>query len=94
MNKNFKLLNISFVNGSYNDAFTRLNHGQFMVVPSGPGLSTIDNDIRYWESLKGADFAIPDSGLMIILARLFFNLKIKKLSGPKFLRLFPNRPSG
>ena len=88
MNKNFKLLNISFLNGSYNDAFTRLNHGQFMVVPSGPGLSTIDNDIRYWESLKGADFAIPDSGLMIILARLFFNLKIKKLSGPKFLRLF------
>ena len=59
-----------------------------MVVPSGPGLSTIDKDIKYFEALKGADFAIPDSGLMIILARLFFGLKIKKLSGPKLLRLF------
>jgi len=59
-----------------------------MVAPSGPGLSTIDKDIKYWNALKGADFAIPDSGLMILLARLFFALKINKLSGPKLLRLF------
>ena len=83
-----KLLDISFIDGDYHLAFSKLKKGQFMVVPSGPGLSTIDKDEKYWNALKGADFAIPDSGLMIILARLFFNLKIKKLSGPKFLRLF------
>ena len=59
-----------------------------MVAPSGPGLSTIDKDKLYYVALKEADFAIPDSGFMIILARLFFSLNINKLSGPKFLRLF------
>jgi N-acetylglucosaminyldiphosphoundecaprenol N-acetyl-beta-D-mannosaminyltransferase len=85
---NFRLFNISFINGIYEEAFSRLKDGEFMVVPSGPGLSSIDKDVKYWEALKGADFAIPDSGLMILLARLFFALKIKKLSGPKLLRLF------
>ena len=59
-----------------------------MVAPSGPGLSTIDKEVKYWEALRGADCAIPDSSLMIILARCFFRMNIKKLSGPKFLRLF------
>ncbi len=86
--KEFKLFGIPFINGNYNQAFSRLSKGQFMVVPSGPGLSTIDKDLKYYESLKCADFAIPDSGLMIILAKLFFGLNINKLSGPKFLRQF------
>lgn len=90
MNKSFRLFNISFVNGDYNTAFARLNEGQFMVVPSGPGLSTIDKDIKYWDALKGADFAIPDSGFMVILSRILFNYRIKKLSGPKFFRMFIN----
>lgn len=86
----FHIFNIGFINGDYSEAFSRLQKGQFMVVPSGPGLSTIDKDVRYWESLKGSDFAIPDSGFMIILSRLFFNYKIRKLSGPKFFRKFVN----
>ena len=86
MLKEFKLFNIPFINGDYNDVFFRLKKGQLMIAPSGPGLSAIDKDIKYWDALKGADFAIPDSGFMVFLARLFFGLKIKKLSGPKFLR--------
>jgi len=82
------MFNIPFIDGSFKEAFSRLEKGQFMVVPSGPGLATIDKDTRYWNALKGADFAIPDSGFMVILARVFFGLKFKKLSGPKFLRSF------
>ena len=84
------LFNIPFINGDYNDALSRLEKGEFMVAPSGPGLSTIDKDTKYWDALKGADFAIPDSGFMIILARIFYGYKIKKLSGPKFFRKFIN----
>jgi len=84
----YNIFGVKFVNGDYHDVFLRLLEKQFMVVPSGPGLSTIDKDKRYYTALKSADFAIPDSGFMIILARLFLNLKIKKLSGPKFLRMF------
>ncbi len=85
---NFKLFNISFINGVYEEAYSRLKKGEFMVVPSGPGLSTIDKDIKYWEALKGADFAIPDSGYMILLLRLLKRINIKKLSGYDFLRYF------
>ena len=85
---NFYIFHIEFINGNYEEAFSRLKKGEFMVVPSGPGLATIDKDLKYYESLKGADFAIPDSSFMVILARLFFRKRIKKLSGPKFLRLF------
>ena len=84
------LFNIPFINGDYNDALSRLKKGEFMVVPSGPGLSAIDKDIKYWDALTGADFAIPDSGFMVILARIFYGYKIKKLSGPKFFRKFIN----
>ena len=87
---NFEIFQINFINGIYSEAFSRLREGNFMVVPSGPGLSTIDKDIKYWEALRGADFAIPDSSLMVILARFFLNLKVKKLSGPKFFRKFVN----
>ena len=87
---NFSLFNINFVNGDYRDAFKHLKKESLMVVPSGPGLATIDKDLKYWQALKGADFAIPDSGFMVILARIFFGYKIRKLSGPKFFRKFIN----
>lgn len=85
-----EIFGVKFINGIYEVAFSRLLKKQFMVVPSGPGLSIIDKDDRYYHALKSADFAIPDSGFMIILLRLFFNIRIKKLSGPKFLRKFLN----
>ena len=86
----YNIFNIPFINGSYQEAFSGLREGCFMVVPSGPGLSIIDKDIKYWDALTGADFAIPDSGFMVILARIFYGYKIKKLSGPKFFRKFIN----
>ena len=75
-----EIFGVKFINGSYKIAFSRLLKKQFMVVPSGPGLSVIDKDDRYYNALKSADFAIPDSGFMIILLRLFFNTNLKKMS--------------
>ena len=59
-----------------------------MVVPSGPGLSSIGKDLQYTEAVKNADFAIPDSGFMVLLLRWLKGIKIKKLSGFKFLNFF------
>ncbi len=84
----YEIFGIHFINGNYHEAFNNLKKGQFMVVPSGPGLSTLDQDQKYWEALKGSDFAIPDSGLMIILYKLLYGKSLTKLSGPKFLRQF------
>jgi len=84
----FRIFNIKFINGDYKTAYKLLSNGGLMVAPSGPGLSNIDKEKKYYTALREADFAIPDSGLMVILSRLFFNIKIKKMSGPKFFRRF------
>ena len=62
--------------------------GRFMVVPSGPGLATIGKDLRYTESVQNSDFAIPDSGYMVLLVKLIKGKRIKKFSGYEFLRQF------
>ncbi len=56
-----------------------------MVVPSGPGLATIDIDADYYRSLLMADFALPDSGLMVLLLKIFYGVNLTKYSGRKFL---------
>lgn len=65
---------------------------QLVVVPSGPGLSEIDRNAKYYLALQQADIALPDSGLMVLLIRLFTGKKIEKLSGPKFLAGFLKQP--
>ncbi|SVD07409.1 uncharacterized protein METZ01_LOCUS360263 [marine metagenome] len=59
-----------------------------MVVPSGPGLSTIESDKRYSHAVANSDFAIPDSAYMVLLLRALKCIKIKKLSGYNFLKRF------
>ena len=88
----FKLFGIIFINGNYDNAISRLSKGGLMVVPSGPGLATIGKDIRYTEAVQNSDFAIPDSGFMVLLYRLFMGERIQKLSGAKFIKLFFDEP--
>ena len=88
MIKSTKILGINFVNGEYQLVKSYLNNKNFMVVPSAPGLATIDLDIKYYKSIKNSDFAIPDSSFMIILNLIINKKIIKKLSGAKFLKLF------
>ena len=86
--KTYYILDIPFIEGVYKDTIIRLKRGGLMVVPSGPGLSTVGKDSQYTEAVKKADFAIPDSGFMIFLLRWLKGIKIKKLSGFKFLNKF------
>ena len=88
MQNSFSLFDITFVNGDYNYIISKLYKGCLMIVPSGPGLATIGKDLRYTEAVQFADFAIPDSGYMILLLRIFKGIKIKKFSGYKFLKQF------
>jgi len=81
-------LDINFVDGLYSKIFDKIKLGGFMVVPSGPGLSSIGKDLQYTEAVKNADFAIPDSGFMVLLLRWLKGIKIKKLSGFEFLNFF------
>ena len=64
-----------------------------MVVPSGPGLATIGKDQRYTKAVQNCDFAIPDSGYMVLLLRWLKGKKIRKFSGYVFLKHFFNDES-
>ncbi len=57
-----------------------------MVAPGAPALKNLPHDEDYREALLGADFAIPDSALMVLLWNLIQWDRIPKLSGLKYLR--------
>jgi len=92
MTNNYIIFGIPFINGGYKEAINNLKKGSLMVVPSGPGLSTIKDDKKYYDALLNADFAIPDSGFMLLIIRLFKRIKINKLSGYAFLQSFFDDP--
>jgi len=82
------ILGIKFVTGGYEQAISLLNEGGLMVVPAAPALVTLDTDDEYREALNQADFAIPDSGYMLLVLRLFRGINLSKLSGLEFLNRF------
>jgi len=88
--KFIKVLDILFIAENYNKVFERLKRGGLMVVPSGPGLATIGKDIRYTLAVQNADFAIADSGYMVLLLKIIKRIKIDKFSGYDFLKHFFN----
>jgi len=82
------MFGIPFLNGNYKIALSLLNKGGLMVVPSGPGLVTVGKDKRYTVAVQNSDFAIPDSGYMVLLLRILKGIKIRKFSGYDFLKHF------
>ena len=86
--KTIKIFNINFIDAKYNDVKSLLDKGGLLVTPSGPGLASIKNDIKYHASLKNADIVLFDSGYLCLLLRVIKNIKVKKFSGPLFLKKF------
>ena len=82
--------NIVFLNIENNklNLFLKKNTSGLFVFPSGPGLSTINEDKLYHDSLKRADFVFFDSGFFVLLIKFLKNIKVNKLSGYKFLKIF------
>ena len=86
----FNIFCIHFINGDYKTAISLLKKGALMVVPAAPALATIKEDQLYYNALLNSDFAIPDSGLMVLVLKIFKFIRIKKLSGLAFLDKFLN----
>lgn len=85
-NRFVKVLGISFFNCSVLECIKEVRKGGLLVVPSAPGLATLDTDIAYAQSVRAADFAIADSGFMT-LCLLFAGKKTpKRISGLEFIR--------
>ncbi len=77
--------------------FTNLNSNEFknfivkkglFIFPSAPGLASIADHSKYYNSLKKADYVFFDSGFFVLLLRIFKNIKVDKFSGYRFLKFF------
>ena len=71
--------------------------GGFLIAPSGTCFARLRRDVVYREAVIHADLAIPDSGAMVLLWRVFHGKKIQRISGLKYLqrlspRLFAEKP--
>ena len=79
---------ISFFQLNYNQIKKKIEKGGLLVIPSGPGLSTIETDKNYYKALRNADIALLDSGYFCLLLKLFKFISVKKFSGYKFVSYF------
>lgn len=75
----------------------RLEGAGLVVVPSGPGLAgDLPRSAVYRRALQGADWVIPDSGLMVLVWNLLQarapHLRLKRYSGLRLLREVLPRP--
>ena len=87
------ILGVRFYVGDAHGAVERaLQHGGLVVVPAAPALKNLAADAHYREALLGADFAIADSALMVLLWNLVERRRIPKLSGLLYLRTLLNHP--
>ena len=88
MYKHLKIFNINFIDANYKTIKSLLDKGGLLVLPSGPGLATINDNTKYHNSLKNADIALFDSGYLCLLLRVLKGIKVRKFSGFKFLNKF------
>ena len=87
-----QILGIRFLVGTADDAIDRISaDGGMVVMPAAPALKNLSHDKRYRDALLGADFAIADSALMVILWNLIQRDNIPKLSGLRYLRALIDR---
>jgi UDP-N-acetyl-D-mannosaminuronic acid transferase (WecB/TagA/CpsF family) len=81
-----QILGIRFFVGGARRAIHLLRNGGLLVVPAAPALKNLAEDGAYREALLGADVAIADSGLMVMIWNLVQKDHIRRLSGLKYLR--------
>ncbi len=82
------ILGVRFFIGTAQEAINETSRkGGLVIVPAAPALKNLSHDKGYRDALLGADFAIADSVLMVLLWNLMQRNRISKLSGLKYLRV-------
>ena len=82
-----QILGIRFFTGTAEEAVAIGMRGGLVVVPSAPVLEGMLKDPFNREAVLNADFAITDSGLMVLLWNFLQRDHIPRVSGLKYLKL-------
>jgi len=82
-----QILGISFFHGTAAEALEQMSRrGGVMVVPAAPAMVRLRYDKVYREAMVGADLAIPDSGLMVLLWKIIRRKDLTRISGLAYLK--------
>src|ERR1700688_1408568 len=80
-----QILGIHFFVGEAQRAIDLLRNGGLLVVPAAPALKNLAEDVGYRDALLGADVAIADSALMVMVWNFLQKDNIRRLSGLEYL---------
>lgn len=86
-----RILGVRFFVGDAPEAVAIGARGGLVVVPAAPALMDLSHDREYRQALLGADLAITDSGLLVLLWNLMKWDNIQRVSGLEYLKLLLTR---
>lgn len=82
-----QILGIRFFTGTALQSVHQMKtKGGLLVVPAAPALKDLPTHSSYREALLGADHAITDSALMVLVWNLLHRDKIRRVSGLEYIR--------
>ena len=87
-----QILGIRFYTGGMDGLLDLAAGGGLVVVPSAPVLAGLTADPDQWDAVMGSDFAITDSGYMVILWAFLHRQRLPRISGLRFLTALLERP--
>ena len=87
-----QILGVRFFAGDVKQAVALGLRGGLVVVPSAPVLLSLVDDPANRAALLDCDFAITDSGLMVLLWNRLKHDRIPRVSGLAYLKLFLEQP--
>mgnify|MGYP001554564459 FL=1 len=80
------ILGLKFYTGDMPGLLQLTQEGGLIVVPSAPVLVQMPRDPAHRAALEGSDFALTDSGFMVLLWRFLKRERLPRISGLKYLR--------
>ena len=86
------VLGIQFYVGDMDGALELTKRGGLVIAPSAPVLVDLTRDAAHRAALESCDFALTDSGFMVLLWRLFKGQSLPRISGLKYLRALLGTP--
>jgi N-acetylglucosaminyldiphosphoundecaprenol N-acetyl-beta-D-mannosaminyltransferase len=87
-----QILGLRFYIGDFTGLLDRTVGGGLIAVPSAPVLVDLADDSAHRQALEGSDFAITDSGFMILLWTVLQRERLPRYSGLRLLRGLLDRP--
>lgn len=88
-----RILGLSFLKDTAQEAVERVSTaGGVLIVPAAPALVRLRDDSIYRQVMLSADYAIPDSGLMVLAWWILKGEKLSRVSGLIYLREVVRRP--